>query len=427
MMAATTPSPATATEDAATTVEGILTRCLTRLRRLESKELFMDVLRSEWYGTVADLVLALEDGKAWSDLKLPGRLKLEIKSELLALQSSQTGSGGGGGKSEGGIVSTPDPSNQWMKYFSAEHSTYFYCNVATHASQWEEPTGPNVEIFEDYDSSSSAEVSPTSTKNGVGIKKRAGATAKSKRALEKDDSDDDDDDDDDEEDEEDEEDDEVDHEEEEEAIWRALLRSMGSGGKPTAAELVHDATDAPSSAHKKSDIIVVSEAYVVPEEVTVGIVEASSSSSSSSSSSAMADLHRSDSERSVSLEDLPAPPRFGGSSFGGRGGRTAAARRDRGSSPAQPDPVMAQRLVDMGFAPSAVASALRRSDNNLSAAASFLLANRRPSSSEPEEPRERPSRDMSSAAAAARRVAARMGLPRIFPPPSAPPPYTGLR
>ena len=88
---------------------------------------------------------------------------------------------------------------------------------------------------------------------------------------------------------------------------------------------------------------------------------------------------------------------------------------------------MAQRLVDMGFTPSTVASALRRSDNNLSAAASILLANRRPSltinqnvTSSGQNP---------SAVSAARRAAARIGMPRFFPPPSAPPPpnYNGLR
>ena len=166
-----------------------------KLRRFDSKELssLLDVLRSEWYFTVADLCVALEDGKAWSDLALPGRLKLEIKRELFAIQSQA-------GKSEG-VSPIPDRSNQWMKYYSTEHNTFFFCNLGTEISQWEEPAGLNIEIFEDYDSSSSAEVSPTAKKSDT-TEKHAGATAaKSKRALEKDDSDgledgDDDDDDD---------------------------------------------------------------------------------------------------------------------------------------------------------------------------------------------------------------------------------------
>ena len=120
-------------------------------------------------------------------------------------------------------------------------------------------------------------------------------------------------------------------------------------------------------------------------------------------------------------DDLLHPPSYTASVVGQHSNASRGGERESGST--SPDPLMAQRLIDMGFSPAAVASALRRSDNNLSAAASILLAGRRASVTawNPRESNTAIS-DLPSAASAARRVAARLGLPRMFPPPSAPPP-----
>lgn len=388
--------------------------------------MYLDLLRAEWYTSVSDLLLALEDGKAWSDLKLPGRLKLEIKSELLALQaSSSIGSIGivsetqpssfatttatttkttaneisASGKPEG----LPIERQQWMKYFCAEHQTYFYSNLITQESQWEEPVGDH-DIFDDY--ASSAEVSPqrvseSSTKCAIN-------DSCEEEVEGYDDGDDDED--------------HEEEEDEEEIIWRTLLRSVGSTN-PTSAEIVADSShrsreSTPSSSHKKSDIIVVSDAYAIPDEISVGVLE-----SSASSSALRGDFGRSSSERSMSTteDDILHPPSYTALVVSRNSSSSRRSERESGSS--SPDPLMAQRLIDMGFSPAAVASALRRSDNNLSAAASILLAGRRASVTAWSRRESNTTvSDLPSAASAARRVAARLGLPRMFPPPSAPPP-----
>ena len=393
-----------ASTDDGSTIESILTRCLTRLKRIESKDMYLEVFRSEWYTTPDDLWLAIDDGKAWSDLKLPGRLKIEIKRELQVLQSNEK---------ENSIKTSSNAAlttinsteiqekQQWMKYYSEEHQTFFYCNLRTHESQWEVPIGDQHDI---YDGSSSADVTPTS-KNSM----------KTGGGDDEDDSNDDDN----------------KKHDEEEAIWRELLRNVGTKTPTQAAEIVSDATDVPpssSSAHKKS-VIVVSDAYVIPEEVSLGVVETSMPSAArmlamNLSSSERSDRSISNSASSVEdddadddddVDDPPSPPPIRG--------RTPRNREESSS----PDPLMAQRLIDMGFTPSTVASALRRSDNNLSAAASILLANRRPSLTINQNVTS--SNQNPSAVSAARRAAARIGMPRFFPPPSAPPPpnYNGLR
>ena len=401
-----------ATEGDASTIESILTRCLTKLKRIESRDMYLEMLHSEWYMTPADLWLAIDDGKAWSDLKLPGRLKIEIKRELQVLQSTSNETGQITKSSSNALPTTTITSKeiivqekqQWMKYFSEEHQTFFYTNLRTHESQWEIPIGDQHDI---YDGSSSADVTPTS-KSSTGMK--IGGNGH----------DDDDDCND---------DDNKKHEDEE-AIWRELLRNVGTKTPTQAAEIVSDGIDVPSSSStQKKSVIVVSDAYVIPEEVSLGVVETSMPSAARMLAMNLSSSERSD--RSISnsasvddddeddddddVDDPPSPPPI----------RHGTSRNREESS--SPDPLMAQRLIDMGFTPSTVASALRRSDNNLSAAASILLANRRPSLTINQNSAS--SSQNPSTVSAARRAAARIGMPRFFPPPSAPPPpnYNGLR
>ena len=67
-------------------IEKLLGSILLRLNKLDSLNEHLANIAAEWYFNVSDLQMALLDGNAWSELKLPGRLKLEMKIELLRLQ-----------------------------------------------------------------------------------------------------------------------------------------------------------------------------------------------------------------------------------------------------------------------------------------------------------------------------------------------------
>jgi hypothetical protein len=107
---------------------------------------------------VSDLLLALEDKNAWTDLKLPGRLKLEIKSELLGIQARKD------------VAVNMQLKEHWVRYFSKSDNAFFYCNSETFVSRWELPEG-NVEIHDDISTENSPndrekiEFSPTKTDN----------------------------------------------------------------------------------------------------------------------------------------------------------------------------------------------------------------------------------------------------------------------
>jgi hypothetical protein len=91
---------------------------------------------------VSDLLLALEDKNAWTDLNLPGRLKLEIKSELLGIQAKKD------------VAVNMPLKEHWVRYFSKPDNSFFYCNSETFVSRWELPEG-NVEIHDDISTENS--------------------------------------------------------------------------------------------------------------------------------------------------------------------------------------------------------------------------------------------------------------------------------
>ena len=123
-------------------IENVLSVALHKLGRMDSYKTYLDYISSEWYTSVHDLLLALEDGNAWTDLHLPGRLKLEMKYELLLLRAALE-------KTSGGPSSTAneEPKEQWVKYFSSEHNAYFYYSNQKDVTQWDVPTGGNIEII----------------------------------------------------------------------------------------------------------------------------------------------------------------------------------------------------------------------------------------------------------------------------------------
>lgn len=131
------------------TVEAILSTALFRLNRVGSFEQYFEYIKSEWYFTVADLFMALEDGNAWSDLKLPGRLKLEMKTELLDLQYLHGNGNESFDASTAHMTLIPiTRKEQWTRHYSNEHDAFFYYCLTSDSTQWEIPTG-NVDITDD--------------------------------------------------------------------------------------------------------------------------------------------------------------------------------------------------------------------------------------------------------------------------------------
>jgi hypothetical protein len=88
---------------------------------------------------VSDLLLALEDENAWTNLNLPGMLKLELRSELLGIQAKKDVA-----------VNMQLKEQHWVRYFSKPDNAFFYCNSETFVSRWELPEG-NFEIYDDND------------------------------------------------------------------------------------------------------------------------------------------------------------------------------------------------------------------------------------------------------------------------------------
>ena len=135
-------------------IEAVLIGALHKLGRTDSYEAHLNYISSEWYTCASDLLLALEDGKAWTDLQLPGRLKIEMKSELLRLRALRQDIGGRSISIPTKIATSAPPTERWTKYFSSEHNTYFYYNNEKDLTQWDFPTGVNIEIISDISAQS---------------------------------------------------------------------------------------------------------------------------------------------------------------------------------------------------------------------------------------------------------------------------------
>lgn len=133
----------------------ILRDALNILNQPEKFQQYHSYLNNEWLRTVDDLRLAIGDEHLWSNLKLPARLKLEIKRALAAFDAKQS------------VINSPmseDPSQSnnnnndetndyeqsydatgtsygdWTLYYSEEHSAYYWYHTITGESQWAEDT-----------------------------------------------------------------------------------------------------------------------------------------------------------------------------------------------------------------------------------------------------------------------------------------------
>lgn len=124
----------------------ILKEALQALKKEDQFDKCLDYLKSEWYNTTDELRLALNDTGAWSDVQLPGRLKLELKKILLKeniVKKSSTPSTSSSSTSlSQSAPATSQATFKWTKCFSPEHNHYYYFNNESLLTQWAEPSEP---------------------------------------------------------------------------------------------------------------------------------------------------------------------------------------------------------------------------------------------------------------------------------------------
>lgn len=117
----------------------ILLAALQRLRQDEKFDDFCAYLHAEWISTEEDLVQASRDEHVWQSLRLPARLKVEMR--LLLEEGASTGHEAEeafsplGRATDDGTESPPE-TDEWVLYFSEEHQYYYYYNTRTGESQW---------------------------------------------------------------------------------------------------------------------------------------------------------------------------------------------------------------------------------------------------------------------------------------------------
>jgi len=120
-----------------------LSKALCALNREDMLGSYLEYLKSEWIYSINDLKLAIDDGQAWSDIKLPVRLKIELKkiiigqNELLLdnLEDNVTS-----------FLNMEDCKDDeeiqratWVKCFSRLDNFPYYYNIENGHTQWEEP------------------------------------------------------------------------------------------------------------------------------------------------------------------------------------------------------------------------------------------------------------------------------------------------
>ena len=103
-------------------IEDLLRQSLLNLSQSEDMDRllskFISYLHSEMFFTLSDLRLAVDDKDSWSDLRLPVRLKLEMKRLL---------------QSNFGLNPQTSVSGQvkWKRCFSEEYDSHYFLNLQT--------------------------------------------------------------------------------------------------------------------------------------------------------------------------------------------------------------------------------------------------------------------------------------------------------
>ena len=168
----------------------LLTTALQNLKKEDSLEDYLQKLKSELYTTTADLKLALQDdGTAWSDIPIPGRLKLELKRLILNAESAKDvdrrlealSVSTGGNVDKSSEYTRP----RWIRCYSIEHQALYFYHRVSGRTQWEDPGEEYMDDIsvnqsyaaethvskEDFDSSANGDrsIDPTSTRLALNV------------------------------------------------------------------------------------------------------------------------------------------------------------------------------------------------------------------------------------------------------------------
>lgn len=125
------------------TLEDLLRKALQKLKKEEFYDEYYRVLLSAWYTTIAELKLALSDGAAWTDIQLPGRLKLEMKRMIISMEQKEIVDENQIPPSSSSVnIDNNSPSGEisWIRCFSTEHNAYYYYHKTAGTTQWDLPS-----------------------------------------------------------------------------------------------------------------------------------------------------------------------------------------------------------------------------------------------------------------------------------------------
>lgn len=123
---------------------------------------FEDILLDDWYESCDDLRAALHDGGAWTEIRLPGRLKLEMKKVIMEIDDpgvqhnvkvathSKDRKSTWGKKGSRDSQSPPSgkfvpkagsgtPKSNWVRKYAEDSGAYYYYDTVNGASVWEKP------------------------------------------------------------------------------------------------------------------------------------------------------------------------------------------------------------------------------------------------------------------------------------------------
>lgn len=120
-------------------IDNILYTALEVLGQPDKFSTYYEYLDSEWLTQFNDLYVLSQDEPSWSSLKLPLRLKVELK-KLLEESSEKlsTSNEFNGEYSLEDYINGVDVGDGWILYYNEEYQAYYYYNTETGESQWVE-------------------------------------------------------------------------------------------------------------------------------------------------------------------------------------------------------------------------------------------------------------------------------------------------
>lgn len=129
----------------------ILQSALKRLGQEEKFTEFRSYLESEWISTLEDLQHATKDEHVWQSLRIPARLKVEMRlileqlasniatpttTDLVAIDTTSDQLSPSSPHDLSPVGTDHAFGSEWVLYFSEEHQYYYHYNTVTGESQW---------------------------------------------------------------------------------------------------------------------------------------------------------------------------------------------------------------------------------------------------------------------------------------------------